>query len=280
MTVDLHLHSTASDGMLTPAELVDYAVDLQLECLALTDHNTTRGLAEAAERSLQKGIRFIPGIELTALQDGREVHLLGYFIDGNHPALLERCRLHRTRTVNRLGEIIRRLNRLGIEVTLEEVLEIAKDSLPGRPHLARALVAHGHVRNVDEAFDIWLGNDGPVFLPVESETPQELYALLAEAGGIGGVAHPGAPGRGEPMNEADLAQHRDWGAKIVEVFHPAHTRLMIDLYLNLARKLDLTPTGGSDYHALSPNALGMNSKSCPSWVERELRARYSSTRQQ
>jgi len=195
MPVDLHLHSTASDGVLNPAQMIDQAADTGLGCVALTDHNTVRGLAEAEAQAARRSIRFIRGIEMTTLLEGRELHLLGYFIDPAHADLAARGKRHRQRAVERLQAMLERLNGLGIDVAMEQVLETAGDSAPGRPHLGRVLVARGYAQNVLETFERWLGNAGSVYVPVLCEPPAEIYSLISKVGGVGGVAHPGASGR-------------------------------------------------------------------------------------
>jgi 3',5'-nucleoside bisphosphate phosphatase len=274
VAVDFHLHSTASDGLAEPGQVVEYAVEIGLSCISLTDHNTCNGIARAAARAAELGLRFIPGIEFTSLLDGREIHIIAYFIDPENPDLLDRNQRHRMRAVNRLSRMIDRLNNFGMALSIEEVLATAGNSLPGRPHLARVMVAMGLAQNTNDAFDRWLNSASPVFEVVECETPEEIYQLIAKAGGIGGPAHPGAAGQGEVLDFQDVSRHRDWGAQVLEVFHPSHDRRQTDQYLEIARKLKMAPTGGSDFHSNERGLTAMVQKICPKWVEAKLRAKY------
>lgn len=278
MAVDFHLHSTASDGLATPEQVVEFAAEIGLTCISLTDHNTCNGIAPAAACAAALGVRFIAGIEFTSLQDSREVHILAYFIDPENPELLQRNQRHRIRAIDRLARMVHRLNAQGLPVTLDNVLATAGNALPGRPHLARVMVAMGLARSINDAFDKWLHSESPVFEAVECEPPEEIYTLIKKAGGIGGPAHPGGSTHAKILDLRDIALHRDWGAHVLEVFHPSHDYRETDQYLEIARKLNLAPTGGSDFHSNDPSQSAMIEKICPRWVEAKLRAKHRDCR--
>lgn len=267
MAVDLHLHSSASDGGFTPRQVVEHAHSIGLRCIALTDHDTVAGLNEAEIRAKELNLPFIPGIEMTALDRGQEVHILGYFIDRNCDLLLKNIQEVRQRIERRLSQIISKLARLNINVTLEEVKEIAKGGTLGRPHIARVMVNKGYVRTNQEAFEKYIGEGQPAYVEIEDAmSPEEAYHLITECGGIPAIAHPGFLGRAKMLEDDDIFNHRLWGAQAIEVFHSKHDNSMINFYLNLAKKYNMGITGGSDCHGNYYPVILMDRKSVPDWV--------------
>ena len=189
-TIDLHTHSTASDGLLTPAQLVALAVERGLRVLALTDHDTVAGVAEAAAAAATSGLRFIPGVELSTHVDAGEVHMLGYFIDPADPALLDALAQFRDARAGRADAMVTRLTAAGAPITVARVLEFAAGGSIGRPHVARALVEAGHASSINDAFDRWLVRGRPGYVERFKLTPPDAVRLIRAAKGVPVLAHP------------------------------------------------------------------------------------------
>lgn len=243
-TVDLHTHTTASDGLLTPAELVLLAEKKGLKALAITDHDTVSGLEEAMEEAKGLKVEIIPGIEISTTYRGQNIHLLGYFIDHTSPGLAEDLKELKEGRHRRNEQIIKRLNELGISISLEEVLaKRAGEGNVGRPHIAQVLVEKGVVRSIQEAFDHYLGENGKAYVPFPRLSPHEGVKLIVRYGGIPVLAHPGIYGQDSLIEEL-LAE----GLVGIEVYHPDHSPQAIAKYETLAEHYQLIITGGSDYH--------------------------------
>jgi predicted metal-dependent phosphoesterase TrpH len=245
--IDLHTHTTASDGRCTPEELVAKAAAANVRVLGVTDHDTMAGCRTAADACRRAGIEFVPGIEVTAVEGELDVHTLGYFLDveaAAFQAFLVEQRQHR---VNRLIEMTAKLGTYGIHLDINAIIppnlnDSAKSV--GRPLIARALVAAGHVKHIAEAFDRWLSSGRPAFVPRIGASPREVIARVHGAGGIASLAHPG------------LLKHDEWipgyieaGLDAIEVYHSDHDPAMTAHYLAMARAHGVLVTGGSDYHA-------------------------------
>jgi predicted metal-dependent phosphoesterase TrpH len=249
--IDLHTHSTASDGTDAPADLVSAARAAGLDVLALTDHDTVDGHAEAAAavRAGDDGLVLVPGIELSCAVDGVSLHLLGYLFDPAEPDLAEQVRLLRTDRVRRARAMVDTLVQLGAPISWEQVERIAGDGAVGRPHMARALVAAGVVADVPAAFSPeWIGDGGRAYVPKYSLAPEQAIRLVKEAGGVTVFAHPAASSRGAIVTDADIERFAQAGLDGLEVDHPDHdppTRVRLRA---LARDLRLVVTGSSDYH--------------------------------
>jgi predicted metal-dependent phosphoesterase TrpH len=244
--IDLHLHTTASDGRCTPAELVRLAAAASLTVMAATDHDTTASVADVRRRAASQGIEAIAGIEVTAVEDGRDVHVLGYFIDPDRPALQQFLATQRTHRLARVEEIAARLAGLGMPVSIETVLADAKrdpSRSVGRPQIARAMITAGYVTTVDEAFARWLGRDCPGFVPRVGASPETVIDTIHDAGGLASLAHPGRTGI-----DARIAALREAGLDAIEAFHSDHDAAARERYVHLAPSLGLQITGGSDFH--------------------------------
>jgi predicted metal-dependent phosphoesterase TrpH len=242
--IDLHLHTTASDGWLAPEDLVRVAAEAGLSTMAVTDHDTVTAVPRVQEAARLRGLDVVPGIEVTAVQDGRDVHVLGYFVDVDNRAFnsfLDGQRAHRRR---RLDEIVDRLASLGVPLARPLPGESADAAVAlGRPLVARALVEAGHCASWAEAFDRFLADGRPAFVPRRGASPADVVSHIHGAGGIAALAHPGKsspPALVEAMVDA--------GMQAIEVFHPDHGIEDTARYLDLARRHHLVPTGGSDYH--------------------------------
>ncbi len=249
--VDLHVHSTASDGSFAPEEIVRMAARSDLAGVAIVDHDTIEGLAAAATVAEEVGILLVPGVELTAYEDGGgredkeyEIHILGYFVNPQSRLLaggLERFRHVRTA---RIEQIARELNALGVPHDPAEVLRRAPGGSVGRPHVAQELVRLGHCATVQEAFDLYLATGAPAYVHKERLTPVQAINLIHAAGGCAVLAHPGIT----PRPEGILEELTSVGLDGVEVHCPPHTPEDEKRFMDAARRLDLVVTGGSDFH--------------------------------
>jgi predicted metal-dependent phosphoesterase TrpH len=244
--IDLHLHTTASDGRLTPAQLVARAKAAGLTTISITDHDTVAALAEVTDLARAIGIRVVPGIEITSVDDGRDVHMLGYFFDPQSAtlaALLERQRALRVARVREIGE---RLAALNMPIDVEPVLLAAAakpGSSVGRPQVARELMRVGYVASVQEAFDVWLAAGRPAFVPRTGPSPASVVDAIHEAGGLASMAHPGVTKRDELI--PPLIDH---GMDAIEVYHTDHTPQAQQGYQGTAERHGILVTGGSDFH--------------------------------
>ncbi len=243
--IDLHLHTTASDGVLAPADLVRRAARAALTIISITDHDTVAGLAPAGAAARTEGIELVPGIEITAVADGRDIHMLGYFIDPSATALeafLVRQRADRLRRVSAIAE---RLAELGCPIDAAPMLaDAARGQSVGRPRVAEALLRAGHVQSHDEAFARFLGHGRAAFIARTGMSPIEVVALIHDAGGLASLAHPGLSGRDDlipPLVDA--------GLDAIEARHAEHDDATEARYREVAQRHRLAVTGGSDFHA-------------------------------
>ncbi|MFE5834779.1 PHP domain-containing protein [Streptomyces sp. NPDC056488] len=248
MRIDLHTHSTASDGTDSPAELVRNAAAAGLDVVALTDHDTTRGHAEAIA-ALPEGLTLVTGAELSCRVDGIGLHLLAYLFDPEEPALLAQRELVRDDRVPRARAMVGKLRDLGVPVTWERVARIAGDGSVGRPHVAEALVELGVVPDVSAAFTPeWLADGGRAYVGKHELDPVEAIRLVKAAGGVTVFAHPLAVKRGQVLPEASIARLAEAGLDGVEVDHMDHDEATRARLRGLAKELGLLTTGSSDYH--------------------------------
>jgi predicted metal-dependent phosphoesterase TrpH len=249
--VDLHSHSTASDGAFAPAVVVGEARKAGLAAIALTDHDTTAGLAEAIAEGERQGIRVVPGIELSAVEEDHETHILGLHLGSTAPIdarLAELREMRRTRA----SKIVDLLNAHGVRITFESVLEQSGAAAIGRPHVARALIAEGWAVDSRDAFDRYLAAGRPGFVPKDQLTMRDAIGLIHAAGGLAIVAHPGQNGTRERIE----ALVRD-GLDGVEVRHPGHSNEDMLRLMALVEHFQLVPSGGSDWHGVpGPRTLG------------------------
>ncbi|MFC8588167.1 PHP domain-containing protein [Streptomyces sp. NPDC057217] len=248
MRIDLHTHSTASDGTDSPAELVRNAAAAGLDVVALTDHDTTRGHAEAIA-ALPEGLTLVTGAELSCRVDGIGLHLLAYLFDPEEPALLAERELVRDDRVPRARAMVGKLRDLGVPVTWEQVARIAGDGSVGRPHVAEALVELGVVPDVSGAFTPeWLADGGRAHVGKHELDPVEAIRLVKAAGGVTVFAHPLAVKRGQVLPEAAIARLAEAGLDGIEVDHMDHDEATRARLRGLAKELGLLTTGSSDYH--------------------------------
>jgi predicted metal-dependent phosphoesterase TrpH len=246
--VDLHTHSTASDGTDTPAELVRRAAAAGLDVVALTDHDTVAGHAEAAA-ALPAGLTLVPGAELSCRLDGVSLHMLAYLFDPDEPELARERELVRDDRVPRARGMVAKLRDLGVPVTWERVAEIAGDGAVGRPHIATAMVEQGVVPTVSDAFTAeWIANDGRAYVDKHELDPFDAVRLIKGAGGVAVFAHPLAVKRGQCVPESAIAELAAAGLDGIEADHMDHDPATRAHLHSLARDLGLLATGSSDYH--------------------------------
>ncbi len=278
--VDLHAHTTASDGSLTPTELVAQAAKLGLRAIAVTDHDTIGGLEEAREAAsgIHGGIEFVPGVELAVEDDNGRFHLLGYLFDQDDSELADTLSELRRRRAARNEQIMSKMLELGLDVSWSDVLGEVHEGgeVIGRPHIAAAMVKRGVVATRQEAFDKYLAQGAPLYFPKGGLTPADAIALLHRAGGIAVMAHPGLSKWAEPSKlEAYLTELKAEGLDGVEVYYSQHTPEQIEAYAVIAERLGLVATGGSDFHGAPkphvPLGIAAHGGAAPYFVLENLR---------
>jgi len=252
--VDLHTHTTASDGSLSPEDLVYLARSGGLCAIAVTDHDTTNGVIRAMEAGERAGVLVIPAVEISTQHKPGSMHILGYFIDvGEHRLQNTLAEMVRNRDRRNRG-IVERLNNLGVQMTLEEVAEYAGGDVLGRPHFARALVEKGVVSTIQEAFDHYLDAGAAAAVPKEKLPPELVIDMIHGAGGLAVLAHPYQLrlGDGEEL-EKRVRLLCGQGLDGIECFYPEHSEPQTAIYLSLAARYGLVATGGTDFHGSSKN---------------------------
>ena len=254
--VDLHLHTTASDGVLSPSEIVRYAKAKGLQAIAITDHDTIDGCEEGLSEGERIGFEVIPGIEISAEYSPGSMHILGFFLDIHHPLLNERLEYLQKARAERNPKMVAKLNQLGMEVTYEEVLKASGGGQVGRPHFANVLLEKKYVRNFQEAFERFLKKGAPAYVDKFRFTSKEALHFIHEAGGMAVLAHPNTLGVKRYSELEKLAlQLVDEGLKGIEVYYPEHSAVEVAQYKNLADRYSLLSTGGTDYHGIEKNGL-------------------------
>jgi predicted metal-dependent phosphoesterase TrpH len=269
--VDLQVHTTASDGALPPSQVVETAKAAALHAIAITDHDTVDGLDEAIATGAALGVRIVPGVELSTHFGDDELHLLGLHLS-NLGAIRAALTEFQSGRVARAERIVNTLNRLGVPVTLDAVLAQAGDGAVGRPHIARAMVAGGWVKEFREAFDKWLGWGRPAYVDKDRFDVADGIALVHSAGGIAVWAHPG-----EDATPSKVATLTARGLDAIEVLHPSHPPYLVDKLFAMTEAAGLLPSGGSDWHGTSegPRRLGgqLVPKTWLDWQDAKVAAR-------
>jgi len=245
---DLHVHTTASDGTLTPKQVVREAVRVGLAALGIADHDTVDGVAPGLEAGRSAGITVVPAVEINTDFGKDELHILGYYIDHESTALKERLEHLRTARIERAKRIVERLNELGVKVTMDSVREVAGGAPIGRPHIARAIVGAGYTPAMNAAFGKYLVRGAPAYIPRYKLTPFQALEIVHGAGGVAVLAHPGLGSHDELIPKLV-----DAGLQGIEVYHCDHSPAQAEHYLKIARRYNLIPTGGSDSHG--PNNI-------------------------
>lgn len=278
--IDLHAHTTASDGSLTPTELVRQARQIGLIALAVTDHDTIHGLGEAMDAAAESDLDLVPGVELSVEDDAGRFHLLGYLFDPNHDELQATLAEIRKSREARNAQMADKMARLGLPVTMDDVRAVAGEDAEviARPHFAQALVQKGVVKTVQEAFDTYLANGKPLYMPKQILTAADAIALIHRAGGLAVMAHPGLV----PLSEVALrnriaALTKDSGLDGIEAYYSQHTAAQTERFLALASEIGLAATGGSDFHGAPkphvPLGIVYDGQPASSQLLADLRAR-------
>lgn len=251
MRIDLHVHTTASDGLLSPSALIGTMADAGVRVVGVTDHDAVDGLCEAGEAARRAGIQLVPGVELSAFWNRTEFHVLGYYIDPADATLSAFLRGTREARHTRMRAMMNRLSAMGIPVPEAEVFGAASNGNVGRPHLARVLRQHGVVETLDEAFERYLGADRPAYIPRPDVSAAQAIAVIRQAGGLAVLAHPGLQNRDDALPELLAA-----GLDGIEVYHPKHGGGLVSRYRRVAARHRLLVTGGSDFHGAPEGEYG------------------------
>lgn len=269
---DLHTHTRCSDGTLTPVDLVELAAERGLKVLAITDHDTVAGIEPAKTTAAKHGLHLVTGVELSTTVEQKEVHLLAYGINPEHPGLLRHLRAMKEARKRRVRRIVQRLREEGLDVE-DDVLvrEVESNHSVGRPHVAEALHRAGHVETIRQAFEEYLGRDRPGFVNKPEFPASDALDLVHEAGGVGVLAHPG-----HWTPSACIRHLVGAGLDGIEITHPAHDSTLREYYGRLAQGSNLLVTGGSDYHGRTQEethsfgTLGMTQEEWERFRERAL----------
>lgn len=240
--IDLHMHTNYSDGQHSPEELIIKVKEAGIDLISITDHDTIGGIAEGIEIGKHYGIEVIPGLEISSDIKDREVHILGYFFDPNNNELEEYLKFFRIERIKRASRIAEKLNALGLNIKLEDIMDVAKNSAVGRPHIAKAMVNKGLVSNYFEAFNKYIGNNCPAFERKVHLSPRSAFKIINDAGGLAFIAHPGN------LPDAIMIELIDAGLDGIEVIHPSHLPHQIKHYRGIVNEYFLLESGGSDFH--------------------------------
>ncbi len=270
MRIDLHMHSTASDGVYAPAEVVQMALERAIDVIALTDHDNLAGIRPAQAAAAGTSLTVLSGVELSSEEPKRETHILGYLMDVDYTPFLDHMAAMREARSGRADRIVEKLNALGLAVSIERVRQIAGDGAIGRPHIAQAMLEKRYVGSLQEAFDRYIDNGGPAYVPRYQLAPETAIAWIHEAGGVAVMAHPGHYAN----YEATIRSLAPQGLDGIEVYYPDQGPKLVAHLLVLARELDLIPTGGSDFHRRDGDGSArLGSVNVPADVPNQLRAR-------
>lgn len=247
---DLHMHSTASDGRLTPAQVVEEAAQRGLRFMALTDHDTADGIDQALATAQNfPDLKLIPGVEISTDLPSGEAHVLGYFIDYTGQEFMSRLEHFRNSRLKRAKKMVAKLDKLGVHLDWSRVEQIAGSSAMGRPHIAQAMLEKGYIDSFKQAFTDYIGREGPAYVEREKLTPTEAVKLIIRARGLAVLAHPFTVGQPEAM----VAELKSAGMAGLETYYNGYSDEEIGQLIALARKYNLITTGGSDYHGIDPS---------------------------
>ena len=247
--VDLHIHTSTSDGSYSPKEIVDLAKEQGLKAIAITDHDTIEGNGEAVAAGLDRGLEVIPGVEISVEWNKHPIHILGYYIDWENEDLASQLRSLIAFREERNPQIVKKLNLLGVQLSYDEVKEVAGEGTVGRPHFAQVLVEKGYVKNEDQAFDKYLKRGASAYVDKRRLTPQDGICLIKDAGGIAVLAHPfTTDGIIDREMEQFICRFRQLGIQGIEALYPLHTHQQTLQLQTLAKKYKLLVTGGTDFH--------------------------------
>ena len=257
MSADLHIHTTFSDGSYKPEEIIDMAQKKDFKTIAISDHDTLDGINPALEYASNKDIEVIPAIEFSTFEGKAEIHILGYFIDHEDDYLRKIVKKIFDSRKIRAQKMVELLNKQNIDITYNEVKNMASDDYIGRPHIAKLMIKKGYINEMKDAFtDQYIGNGGKAYVEKYKLSPVDAIDLILNTGGIPVLAHPVFINHGEAMDKQDIKKLKDTGLLGLEVYHSKHNEKTIEYYKNIAQELDLLITGGSDFHG--ENSPGVN----------------------
>ncbi len=270
--IDLHIHTTYSDGMLSPIQIVETALECGLDCIALTDHDNvlSYNIAQEYVKNNNKQLEIIPGVEINTIYKGYEVHILGYFMDKNNPQFIDMLNFQQKARIEQTHQIIDLLSKKeGIKIKFEDVQKlVAPKGSIGRPHIARAITSCGGSANIMEAYAKFINNNSDVYVERKTVSPHDAVEILSEAGGIPVFAHP---------IDVDIADKLtcelvNYGLRGIEAYHRKHSPAAVEHFSTLAEHYGLIVTGGSDFHAPSMNhgTILMGKNFVPEWVYDKL----------
>lgn len=254
-TIDLHTHSTFSDGTFTPLQLVKYAEEKGLKAFALTDHDTTEGVKEA--KSIETNVEVISGVEIYTRYDKKEIHIVGLYVNENDADLNKQLKYYREKRVTRNFEILEKLNSLGVNITIDDVKESCTGDVISRAHIAKALVSKGFVGSYTEAFDRYLGDNKCAYVPRETLNYEESMELITKAGGVPVLAHPLLYKMSDTNLENMMVKLRQKGLKAVEVYYSTHSNSDTQHIMAMANRVGLIYSGGSDFHGATKPKIDM-----------------------
>lgn len=254
-TIDLHTHSTFSDGTFTPLQLVKYAEEKGLKAFALTDHDTTEGVKEA--KSIETNVEVISGVEISTRYDKKEIHIVGLYVNENDADLNKQLKYYREKRVTRNFEILEKLNSLGVNITIDDVKESCAGDVISRAHIAKALVSKGFVGSYTEAFDRYLGDNKCAYVPRETLNYEESMELITKAGGVPVLAHPLLYKMSDTNLENMMVKLRQKGLKAVEVYYSTHSNSDTQHIMAMANRVGLIYSGGSDFHGATKPKIDM-----------------------
>lgn len=254
-TIDLHTHSTFSDGTFTPSQLVKYAEEKGLKAFALTDHDTTEGVKEA--KSIETNVEVISGVEISTRYDKKEIHIVGLYVNENDADLNKQLKYYREKRVTRNFEILEKLNSLGVDITIDDVKESCTGDVISRAHIAKALVSKGFVGSYTEAFDRYLGDNKCAYVPRETLNYEESMELITKAGGVPVLAHPLLYKMSDTNLENMMVKLRQKGLKAVEVYYSTHSNSDTQHIMAMANRVGLIYSGGSDFHGATKPKIDM-----------------------
>lgn len=272
MKIDLHIHTTYSDGAFSPEQVVDTALECNLDVIALTDHDNILSHKIAYDYVNKNGykLEIIPGVEINTIYKGYEVHILGYFMDAANPDFVKLLKEQQQARINQTRQIVELLNKkAGIRVKFEDIKAlVAPGGSIGRPHIARAITSAGGVANVMEAYSKYINDSSPVYVTRKTVSPHDAVEIIYDAGGIPVFAHP----IDVDISEKLIKELTGFGLRGIEAYHRKHSPAVVEYFSSLAEKFGLIITGGSDFHAPSVNhgAILMGKNFVPSWVYDEL----------
>ena len=263
--LDLHIHTTFSDGDMTPEQIVADAQQAGLAGIAITDHDEVEGVRAAREAAGDSGLVVISGVELSTSDSKNDIHILGYLVDINSSELRRYLDIFRDARLKRGIHMVERLRDMGVDIEVESVLEIAGGGAVGRPHIAAALLQNGCVASAEDAFRKYIGFNSPAYVPKYQLKPSDAFRLIREVGGVGAMAHPGTTRKDELITDFIAS-----GMRAIEVYHPKHSVKDVARYKRLAEKMGLVIIGGSDCHGTRNARLHVGARTVPLSTLKEL----------